>query len=100
MVPLVGKLKKFYEFSQRLGTCPSVLRLQEPSVLHVTSNPATSVSEVFRLTSYFVIILFHLQLSLGGSTGRDGSKGWFPAAYGVQSKTEQPRVLPACDNFQ
>lgn len=64
-------------------------------------TPPQVCQKCFDLTSYFVvIILFHLQLSLGGSTGRDSSKGWFPAAYGVQSKTEQPRVLPACDNFQ
>lgn len=28
VVPLVGKLKKFYEFSQRLGIPPPVLHLQ------------------------------------------------------------------------
>lgn len=31
VVPLVGKLKKFYEFSQRLGTHPPVLLLTEAS---------------------------------------------------------------------
>lgn len=31
MVPLVGKLKKFYEFSQRLGIHPPVLRLRSHS---------------------------------------------------------------------
>lgn len=30
VVPLVGKLKKFYEFSQRLGMHLSLLCLQEP----------------------------------------------------------------------
>ncbi|TWW70824.1 Protein FAM49B L1 [Takifugu flavidus] len=30
VVPLVGKLKKFYEFSQRLGIHPPVLRLRSP----------------------------------------------------------------------
>lgn len=29
VVPSVGKLKKFYEFSQRLGTFVPLLRLQE-----------------------------------------------------------------------
>lgn len=70
VVPLVGKLKKFYEFSQRLGRCYHLLL---PFLTAVSLSPSPSLLLLLLSSSLSSICFISCKLSFSSSTLRGQS---------------------------